>query len=170
MLFHRSVNQSFRYQSSIPLYGYTTIYLSVLLLMDFWVVSGWVTMCKNAINILIWVFFVDIYFHFFWVRGRLWLRARLADSETAKQVSKVVVPFYSPTSNVREFCLVCELFHFSSSSWCQVVSHWLASWNLMDLFSTVSCLYLFFFFSMCVGSPTQFGVLWRQRRCLMYFP
>lgn len=56
--------------------------------------------------------------------------------DPAKQISKVVVPIYTPTSSDWEFQLVhmvtniwyCQLFNFSQSSGCIVVSH--LSFNL----------------------------------------
>lgn len=56
--------------SSISLYEWNTVCLSICLLTDIWVIFRfwlwWVKVLFN-INILIQVFFVDLYFHFSWV-------------------------------------------------------------------------------------------------------
>lgn len=124
---------------------YTTINLCIHLLVSIWNVSSfWI---KPAINIIVEFFWGYMFSHFFInYEGMKLVDYRVSICltllETAKQVSKVMVQFYIPTSNF-EF-----LFNFSFSSilrfpynqWCWTSFHVLY-WPFVYL---ILCLFKYF--------------------------
>lgn len=109
-------------------------YLPIFLLMDIWVFSRFGVVWIKLLCVFMFCFYVIIDFHFSWVYTKewnCWVREQMYVEfyeERKGQFSKVVVTFYTPTSNVWNFQLLlhsCQIWSsqiFSQSCGCKVIS------------------------------------------------